>query len=231
LKGFDVHAGVERGNTFSVGFTMFTDFSGLNVPKVTDPPRPKVSITSPTKAPDWRATAKAIEKQTQWQVDQLYVSDNKVVVEAARSNNPHPTVRLDKAMAVIHRDAPANIEKVEVHHKALDSVVAVEKVERGRWVQEQTQPPRTNEPESAKQPEYTAEPILGEPVLEKQTTHFYFDPGLDLIQTLGGPDGFVMYQFSLALRTRLKLPTITIASKTADTQGCREFEPICGSTS
>ncbi len=205
-KGFDVHAGVERGNTFSVGFTMFTDFSGLNVPKVTDPALPKVSTASATKAPDWQATAKDIDKHTQWQVDQMYVSDNKLVVRAARSNNPYPSVRLNKAMAVIHRDAPSNIDKVEVHHKALDSVVAVEKVERAQWVQAQTQPPRTNESESTKQPEYTAEPISGVPTLDNKPTHFYFDPGLDFIQTLGGPDGFVMYQFSLALRTGLRLP-------------------------
>ncbi len=205
-KGFDVHVGVERGNTFSVGFTMFTDFSGLNVPKVTDPPLPRVSTATATKEPDWQATAKDIEKHTQWQVDQIYVSDNKVVVEAARSNNPYPSIRLNKTMAVVDRDAPASIDNIEVHHKVFDSVVAVEKVERAQWVKSQTQPPRTNVPVSAKQPDYTAEPPSGATTLDSKPAHFYFDPGLDLIQTLGGPDGFVMYQFSLALRAGLRLP-------------------------
>jgi hypothetical protein len=209
-KGFDVHAGVERGNTFSVGFTMFTDLSGLNVPKVTDPPLPRISQDRPSVSPNWGATARDIEKHTQWQVDQIYVNDNKLVVEAARSNNPYPSVRLDKAMTIVHRDAPANIEQVEVQHKVLNTVLAVETVNREEWVAAQTQPARTNELPVPKQPAYQTQSVpgtsTGQPTLPEKTTNFYFDPGLDLIQTLGGPDGFVLYQFSLALRTGLKLP-------------------------
>jgi hypothetical protein len=93
-KGFDVHAGVERGNTLSFGLTMFTDFSGLNVPKVTDPPLPRTNTQRPSQQPNWASTAQDIEKHTQWQVDQIYVADNKLVVEAARSSNPYPSVRL-----------------------------------------------------------------------------------------------------------------------------------------
>ncbi len=205
-KGFDVHAGIERGNTLSFGLTMFTDLSGLNVPKVTDPPLPRTNAQRPSQPPNWSSTAQDIEKHTQWQVDQLYVSDNKLVVEAARSSNPYPSVRLDKAMSIIHRDAPANIEHVEVLHKAAGSVLAVEKVKREEWVQAQTQSPRTNEVVTPQQPTYKPEPLSGKATLPEKFTHFYFDPGIDLIQTLGGPDGFVMYQFSLALRTGLKLP-------------------------
>ncbi len=205
-KGFDVHAGIERGNTLSIGLTMFTDLSGLNVPKVTDPPLPRTNTQRPSQPPNWASTARDIEKHTQWQVDQIYVADNKLVVEAARSSNPYPSVRLDKAMSIIHRDAPANIEHVEVQHKSVGSVLAVEKVKREDWVQAQTQPARTNEVATPQQPTYTPEPVSGKATLPEKSTHFYFDPGIDLIQTLGGPDGFVMYQFSLALRTGLKLP-------------------------
>ncbi len=205
-KGFDVHAGIERGNTLSFGLTMFTDLSGLNVPKVTDPPLPRTNIQRPSQPPNWASTAQDIEKHTQWQVDQIYVADNKLVLEAARSSNPYPSVRLDKAMSIIHRDAPANIEHVEVQHKGVGSVLAVEKVKREEWVQAQTQPARTNELATPQQPTYKPEPASGKATLPEKTTHFYFDPGIDLIQTLGGPDGFVMYQFSLALRTGLKLP-------------------------
>ncbi len=205
-KGFDVHAGIERGNTFSVGLTMFTDLSGLNVPKVTDPALPRINPERPSKSTNWATTAKDIEKYTQWQVDQIYVAEDKLVVEAARSNNPYPSVRLDKAMTVIHRDAPADVEKVEIQHKALAAVLAVETVDREQWVQAQTQPPRTNEAPNPQQPSYKMEPTTGQPTWSQKSTQFYFDPGLDFIQTLGGPDGFLLYQFSLAVRTGLKLP-------------------------
>ena len=206
VKGLDVMAGVERGNKFSFGLTFNTNFSGLNVPKVTDPPVPAVARQRPSQEPNWLKTAQAIETQTQWTVNQIYKQDDKLVVETSRSLNPAPQVRLDKAMAVIHRDAPEQIENIEVQHKSVGDVLAVEKVNRTEWVLSQTQPARTNEPRLPKQPTYEASPDKGQPQIPDRVATYYFEPGLDFIETLGGPNGFVMYQFSAAGRFGLNLP-------------------------
>nr|WP_315261334.1 YjbH domain-containing protein [uncultured Limnohabitans sp.] len=207
-RGFDVSAGIERGNTWSFGLTFYTDLSGLNVPKVTDPVLPAVSKAMPAQAPDWNQTAQDLQKHTQWNVSQIYQVDPKTLVVAAdRTQNPYPEVRLDKAMTVLHRDAPAHIEQVEIHHRNMGEVMAVQSVNRDSWVQAQTEPARSQEPKVQAQPSYDPQPQGDTPPLWAQrANNFYAEPGLDFIQTLGGADGFILYQFSAAVRMGLKLP-------------------------
>jgi len=208
VRGVDVSAGIERGNTWAFGLTFYTDLSGLNVPKVTDPVLPAVSRTKPNQAPNWNQTAQDVEKYTQWHVAQIYQADPKTLVVAAdRTQNPYPQVRLDKAMTVIHRDAPAEIEQVEIQHRNMGEVMAVQRVDREAWAQSKTEPARTQEAKLPAQPTY--DPSLqdpAKPALVQRNTASYVEPGLDFIQTLGGADGFVLYQFSAAVRMGLKLP-------------------------
>jgi hypothetical protein len=207
-KGFDISAGVERGNTWAFGLTFYTDLSGLNMPKVTDPAMPAVRRAKPSRAPDWSQTAQDLEKYTQWNVAQIYQADSKTLVVAAdRSHNPYPQVRLDKAMTVIHRDAPVQIEQVEIQHRNMGEVMAVQRVDRDGWAQAKTEPARTQEIKSPEQPTYDPlPPNNSQPALVHRSTGSYVEPGLDFIQTLGGADGFVLYQFSAAVRMGLKLP-------------------------
>jgi Exopolysaccharide biosynthesis protein YbjH/Capsule biosynthesis GfcC len=205
-RGTDMSLGYERGNQVSVGFTLYTDFSGLNMPKVTDPKLPPVAVQRPSMAPNWQSTAKDIEKFTQWHVEQIYLKDDKVVVEASQSNNPYPSERLNKAVNIIHRDAPDSVETIEVQHKLASDVLAVETVKRSEWVRSQTEPKRTNEVLPPAQPTYAVNVDRGQPQLEPKGMKYTVDPGADLVQYIGGPDGFLLYQMSAALRVGLTLP-------------------------
>jgi hypothetical protein len=214
MRGVDLSAGIERGNTWSFGVTLHTDLSGLNVPKVTDPAVPAVQSrrSNTVNSPNWPQTALDVERLTQWRVDQLYLDKDKVVIEVGQSQNPYPEVRLNKAMAVLDRDAPDDVTALEVRHTNMGSVMAVESVERSQWVQQQTEPARTQAKHEPAQPQYPLVPMIAAPQGDEQallTTRnrgAYVDPGLDFIQTLGGPDGFVLYQFSAAMRLGLQLP-------------------------
>jgi len=208
VRGVDISAGIERGNTWAFGLTFYTDLSGLNVPKVTDPALPAVSRAKPNQAPDWNQTALDVEKYTQWHVSRIYQADAKTLVVAAdRTENPYPQVRLDKAMTVIHRDAPAEIEHVEIQHRNMGEVMAVQRVDRDDWVKSKTEPARTQEVKLPAQPTYNPAPQdATQTTLVQRGAASYVEPGLDFIQTLGGADGFVLYQFSAALRMGLKLP-------------------------
>jgi Exopolysaccharide biosynthesis protein YbjH/Capsule biosynthesis GfcC len=212
IRGVDLSAGIERGNTWSFGITLYADLSGLNVPKLTDPVVPAVQARRPSGEPNWQQTARDVEHLTHWQVDQIYRAQNKVVVEASQTQNPYPEVRLNKAMAVLHRDAPEDVNALEVRHTNMGSVMAVEQVDRNEWVQQQTEPARTQAKHEPVPPQHpavlTAAVPQGaeQPLLPPRTSSHYVEPGLDFIQTLGGPDGFILYQFSAALRMGLKLP-------------------------
>ncbi len=205
-RGLDVSMGIERGNTWSMGLTFYVDMAGLNMPKVTDPPRPAPNLVRPKAQSNWQQTADDLSAHTLWDVQQLYKSKDTLVVDARNSFNVYNQERLDKAVAVLNRDAPEDIENFEVHHYKAGDVLAVEKVNRSDWVKQQTQPARTTEPVQPVQPVYELDRAREkQTLLPEKAVDFWVEPGLDLVQTLGGPDGY-LYQLSGALWMGLELP-------------------------
>jgi len=227
-RGVAMSAGIERGNTWSFGMTFFTDLSGLSMPKVTDPP---LQARRSPWSEDWAATAHDLQTHTQWQVDQMYLTPNTLVVAASDSTQPYPQRRLDQAMAVLHRAAPPEVQEVEVQHHGVGGVLAVQRVNRSAWATAQSEPARTQtdaylanpvvnpaskntsaaptetSPTTSTQPTYTPQATdAATALLPARRSTSYVEPGLDLIHTLGGPDAFVLYQFSAALKMGLKLP-------------------------
>lgn len=206
LKGLDVSMGVERGNTWSMGFTFYVDMAGLNMPKVTDPARPAVQLARPKAEPNWQDTANDVSALTLWDVQQIYRTPDTLMVEARNSYNVYNQERLDRAVAVLNRDAPEGVENFEIHHHKAGDVLAVEKVNRTEWVTQQTQPARTQEPVKPVQPIYDIKPKSERmALLPDKPINYWVEPGLDLVQTLGGPDGY-LYQFSGALWMGLDMP-------------------------
>lgn len=203
--GLDVSLGYERGTTWSLGLTFYTDLSGLAVPKVTAPPVPAVRLQRPNSEPDWQVTARDIDKLTLWRTRQIYRQDQTVVVEAADTSHPYTSDRLEKALAVLQRDAPAEIERFEIHHHALGDVLAVEKVERSPWEQVRTSAPRTSDPVLVQGPLYEPPATRGMALLPPKNFHPYFEPGMDFLPTLGGPNGF-LYQLRASAFVRMEMP-------------------------
>lgn len=206
LRSLDVSLGWERGNTLSLGFTIYTDLSTVHMAKVSDPPTPGVALQRPKLAPHWSQTAADIGQQTQWRVEQLALKDDTLVVQASQSHAPYTAVRLDKAMAVLHRDAPEEVQTVVIEHRAAGELLASETVDREDWVQQKNQPARSQVPATLPVLTYPEATTSALAVWRAQPTRFMLEPGLDFIQTLGGPDGFFLYQFSLAARLGLQLP-------------------------
>ena len=77
--------GLERGNTVSFGVTFYTDLSNVSMFKLADPPLPAVNTFRPTAQPNWNQTALDIQDQTQWRVNQIYQSQNTIVVDASQT--------------------------------------------------------------------------------------------------------------------------------------------------
>lgn len=202
-RWIDVFVGYERGNTWSAGFRLYTDFSKAYAPKVSDPSVPPVRLErSATNRIDAQ-TVKEIETHTQWQVADIHQDVSRLIVETEASYTPYTQVRLDKAMGVLHRDAPASVDEVQIRHRAAGSTLATQTVARDAWVKTQTEPERTNQDKSDAWPlTYPAH----ETVPAQADSRLTLVPSIDLIQTLGGPDGFVLYQVSATERMTWKLP-------------------------
>lgn len=219
--GLDLNLGRERGTTWTLGLTLYTDLSRLNMPKHTDKPTPAVAAQRPSTsgAPAaWAQTRNDLQNLTQWQVDSIQRQGEQLVVDLSQSNTPYHLSRIDKAMAVLHRDAPADIEQIELRHRALGDVLAVDRIDRQNWVQPFVQPARSSEPSTAIRHSYpqahslpatldSTQAVQGSTVLLASTPERYsVSPGIHLNHTLGGPDGFVLYQLNLKLNGQLNLP-------------------------
>ncbi len=204
-SGLDVSMGYERGTTWTLGLTFYTDMSGLAVPKVTAPPVPAVRLQRPQSEPNWQATADDIDKLTLWRTRQIYRQGQTVVVEVADTSHPYTDDRLGKALAVLQRDAPADVERFEVHHHGIGDVLAVERVDREAWALSQTSAPRASDPQWVQGPLYGPPAQGGQSLLPSKPFHTFFEPGIDFLPTFGDPNGF-LYQLRASAMLRVDMP-------------------------
>ncbi|MBK7687399.1 MAG: YjbH domain-containing protein [Rhodocyclaceae bacterium] len=107
----DLNAGIERGNTLMFGLTFHGALDKMGVAKPLDATTPRVLSMRPTKEPDWKQTATDLEAQTQWSVRQIQRKDSELNIVLESVFGIYVTERLDKAVAVLHRDAPEGISR------------------------------------------------------------------------------------------------------------------------
>jgi hypothetical protein len=180
---------------------MYTDLSKANMPKLSDPPMPNVRTERPASSRLGVNTAKDIETHTQWQVADIRRDGTRLIVDADESYTHYTQVRLDKAMAVLHRDADQSVEEVEIRHRAAGSTLATQNVARDVWVKTQTEPARAQKEATDLWPLVYPK---NEALDSGTNNRLNLIPSIDLTQTLGGPDGFVLYQISATERMTWK---------------------------
>jgi hypothetical protein len=203
----DLSLGFERGNTLSIGLAMSTDLSSLSVPKLFDKPTPALNIVRPKSEPDWTKTAQDIHDLTEWEIDQIHEEQNKVILEASFTDAPYRRARLDKAMSVINRDAPEQIDQVEIEHKSANQIIAVEKINRDAWVLSQNEPPRNDEYFDPVSISYDITPPKSKGQLPSSVgSHIDLNPDLDFIYNWQSANGFLLYELDLSENLNIRLP-------------------------
>lgn len=207
-KSADISLGVERGSKVMLGLTLHTQLDGLSTPKLQDPPRVPVTRNRPMQVPDWNKTAHDIDTQTQWHVSEIVQKGRELRVTVDDPSAVYWRERVDRAAAVLHRDAPASIDRFTLAYRQRGEEIAEHVVERDSWVKQQTQPVLPSEQREtviarAPAPAAPYEPP-GSVVYENRHPRFEHGLGLNYIQTLGGPDGFVLYQISAIERAKFR---------------------------
>ena len=204
-RAADVTLGFERGNTFTLGLTLHTQLDGLVTPKLSDPPRVPVAATRPQQAPDWSSTAGEIKRQANWQVASIEQrgSELRMTIDAAEAI--YWREKVDRVAAVLHRDAPASVDRFVLAYRVPGMEVAEHVIERDAWVAPHTQslpPGEMRESIMVRAPEQSAP---GKVLYNNTRERFESGFGFGYAQTLGGPDGFVLYQIYAAERAKLWL--------------------------
>ncbi|MDX1376725.1 MAG: YjbH domain-containing protein, partial [Burkholderiales bacterium] len=201
----DLSVGLQRGNTLGASLALHTPLDQLWVPKVSDPPRVPVAAARPRQAGDWTKTAAEIRRQTGWTVTEFDVGRNELHVTLADARGEYVRERVDKAVAVLHRDAPPNVDRFVLSYVERGLTTAEHVIERDTWVAQHTQalPPHEKRATVIAQPPRG----LGDagPVYAAAAPRWDGGFGLDLDTSYGGPDAFVLYQLALLARGSLRL--------------------------
>ncbi len=204
-RAVDVTLGVERGNTAMLGVTLHTQLDGLSMPKLNDPPRVAVAANRPQQAPDWSATSRDIAAQTDWHVRRIEQRGRELRVTLDDAEAIYWRERADRAAAVLHRDAPADVDRFSLAYRQRGVDVAEHLIDRDAWVAQQTQPLPPREQRAAvmaraaeKLPPQTALYQDTRPILETGLGPHYQ-------QSFGGPDGFVLFQAGVVETVKLRL--------------------------
>jgi membrane-associated phospholipid phosphatase len=201
----DLSVGIERGNTLMFGFTLHSPLDKLYMPKLNDPPRVPVAAGRSQRTVNWAETSRDIQAQSDWHVREIRQSDHDLDVVVDDAAAIYMRERVDRIASVLHRDAPPSVDRFNLTYRQNGIEVAEHSIDRDAWVEEKTQilPPRRQR-----------DPILARPAaLESVATPAYsdilprFESGLgtNFQQTLGGPDGFILYQFGVTERVKFRI--------------------------
>ncbi|MFY7907755.1 MAG: YjbH domain-containing protein, partial [Burkholderiaceae bacterium] len=211
MPGLDLSLGYERGNTFSVGLTLWADLARTHTTKLADAQAPRLTLARPPRGhvPDWQRTRDDVQALADWRVERLVRDADRLVLEVSDSDAPYRQPRLDKVFSVLHRDAPADVQRFEVHHRQAGEVLAVQSQDRDAWLRPGVQPQRTTEPAPQAQLSFArpdaalaqAPSLVPPPRNVPQVW-----PSLSFLQSLGGPDAFMLYQLSAVLNGHWRLP-------------------------
>lgn len=192
-----VSLGVERGNAVMLAFTIQNRLDRLYVPKYLDAPRIPVAETRPDVVPDWARTSADISRQTNWDVRRIERDGGDVRVTVGDSQNVYWRERLDRAVTVLHRDAPREVDRFTFTYRDAGLDVAEHVVDRSAWVEERTKAVNPgNAPDSviARSPE---PPQASEQVYAKDPKKFEHGLGFNVYHSFGGPEAFMLYQAAL----------------------------------
>lgn len=188
---FDISAGIERGNTAMLGMTMHSSLGNLTMPKLDDVPRIPVAANSPKLAPDWKVTSLTIESQTNWHVNSIVQKDSKLFITIDDADVVYWKDYMDRAVAVLHRDAPTPINQFRFIYLQHGVAVAQHLVDRSAWVNARTQllAPSKRMAEVLALPPQIID--IDKALYHNPQPKFESGVGMNFVYSLGGPNGLL----------------------------------------
>ena len=190
----DVSAGFERGNTLMVGFSFHGPLNKLAMPKILNPAHIPIATTRPQQDPAWSHTAEDLKVQTQWQVIQIARQGSELQVVFENPRGVYWQERIERAIRVLHRDAPASINRFVLSFRDHGLPMSEQVVLRHEWLADQVgyRAPLERLPGIA-----AIAPrgrIPGDRLWSTEPERYHFGVAPHFQQSLGGPEGFILYQ-------------------------------------
>ncbi len=203
----DVTLGVERGRLLTLALSAHAQLDQLTMPKFLDARPVPVARSRPAVAAPLDATLRDLQAQTGLTVTALEQQGRTWSVVVADPEMGYERPIVDKVAAVLHRDAPADIDHIALRFDQHGTRVAQAVVDREAWVRAQTElvPPSQRQAtittEAAPAPAQDSVTVLH----RSEAPRLQYGLGLNYRQSLGGPDAFLLFQLAADLNVKLSL--------------------------
>ena len=207
----DVFLGLERGNAITLGFTLHTSVAKLHAPKVSDPPTPAIVYKRPTAEPLWLGTAADISAMSGWAVREIGQVGTLLQVHLEGAGGVHWNERIERIVAVLHRDTPAAVDTFELLISTQGVPLTERVIIREAWVRQNTQlEPSSNQPSAivSRQPS-GLKPQNSSLLWNRPVSRFGYALVPSWQQNIGGPDGFLLFRAGLSVPVQYKLTDST----------------------
>lgn len=223
--GLDLSLGLERGNTLMFGLTLHSNFQQLQTPKLGDASPPAFRAAMPAAGPaSWERSAADIEQLTGWTVRRIVQHGDTLRISLDDVSAAYLQDRLERLTAVLHRDAPAGVQRFLVEFAERGLALQARQIDRAAWIRQHSegQAPALRQPsQRALTPLSTPLPPAGQaaatsradasatPPWANQAAPFKIGLGPSYAQILGGPDAFVLYQLGVQAKAEYRFSDST----------------------
>ena len=205
----NLSVGLERGNTLMVGLTLQTSLPRLGAPKLSDAPTPKVDrLPRQQDLSDWTGTAADIVAMSGWGVQAIRRNGRVLQVVLEGASGAHWNERIERIVAVLHRDAPAAMDAFELILTEQGVVLAERHIQRQAWVKAKTtfRPPSERaQTIVANGPRPVSDNESGATVWATLPSSFGYGIAPSWQQNIGGPDGFLLFRAGVSVPMQWKL--------------------------
>lgn len=208
-KNVHLHLGWERGDLAMFGVTLRTNLAqASSMPKLLDPPpvalRPRVTSetvaqpateppTTAQTAPDWAQVARQLEQNAGLRVERISQRGPEIIVTGEQRRFYYPAQGLGRAARILGNETPSDIDWFTVQNTRLGVPIIESSIERKAFTDYLDH--RIGLTDLAGHVE-TAPPAAQRRETLYQAPMRHFDGAFNIgyQQSLGGPDGFVLFQ-------------------------------------
>lgn len=188
----DLQLGYERGNTWMLGLTLRTNFNdNIAQPKFDPQPEP-VGAQTPSQPASWPELAQALDHNG-FKVQRIQQEGDTLAIYGKEQRFRDPDQAIDRSARLTTNRAPAEFKQfafVEETHAIPTTRTTVARREFdafGRYEADTFTSVRSREPQAATSPT----PLYERPVKNWNSALYP-----DISQSIGGPDGFYLYQIT-----------------------------------
>ncbi|MBK5518829.1 YjbH domain-containing protein [Pseudomonas sp. TH10] len=198
----DLHAAWERGNTAMFGITLHTNFATRKAPTKSFDPKPEpVPDVKPTTSPtnvQWAGVAKRLQNNAGYTVSKITQRDSELIVYGEQGRYFHTPKAVGRASRILDNSVNDQIDwftmvdtrySLPVQEVSLPRDTFREVVQEDRPVEDLRRVTEQNVPV----------PHQEKTLFAQKPDPFSYGLGLGYKQNVGGPDGFLLYQFSADL--------------------------------